>query len=131
MKASELRIGNLIQLNPSRNWVGTTFNDPIKIESISELGINYSNYPEMGVSWDSLEDSKYVPIPITEDWLLKFGFIGSKYWKHHKLLFSIQKYSNGYYVVLTDDEDDSFKIDHIHQLQNLYFALTGEELQIK
>ncbi|AGO48415.1 hypothetical protein Phi10:1_gp074 [Cellulophaga phage phi10:1] len=70
------------------------------------------------------------PIPLTEEWLLKFGFkrnepycfIGIK--KRIQLINIGNKYFRLYYY------NTSIKIDiaHVHQLQNLYFALTGEEL---
>ncbi|WP_207425983.1 hypothetical protein [Pedobacter sp. SYSU D00535] len=71
------------------------------------------------------------PIPLTEEWLLKFGL------KEHSL---------GYYY-LTDDViisvegqvyfETGTNVTHwmcecytVHQLQNLYFALTSEELTL-
>lgn len=75
------------------------------------------------------------PIPLTEEWLVKFGFEWSiAHQAHHlegfayvidicQLYCRVIKYKrNG--EVLTS-------IKHVHQLQNLYFALTGEELTEK
>ena len=58
---------------------------------------------------------QYEPIPLTEECLLRFGFESKNP------------------VLFTNSDGDSFylddtKIKHVHQLQNLYFALTGEEL---
>ena len=78
------------------------------------------------------------PIPLTEEWLLKWGFFKEKELTFTKEInenkqFSIVLYKNTnnwtfpyYHKVNTLT---SFK--YIHQLQNLYFALTGEELKIK
>lgn len=70
------------------------------------------------------------PIPLTEEWLLKFGY--------SEIEFSIpKKYRNHSRVSLRcnfDDERlfyDGRQIQYVHQLQNLYFALCGEELTIK
>ncbi|CAB4215484.1 hypothetical protein UFOVP1483_17 [uncultured Caudovirales phage] len=90
----------------------------------------------------------YEPIPLTEDWLLKFGFeilypigkdAGNRESVHpvfpFKLLRSIHnswrlepcnfsdelRDRNGFGFCLHD-------ISYVHQLQNLYFALTGKEL---
>ena len=70
----------------------------------------------------------YKPIQLTEEWLVKFGFI--------------KRTPTGYYfdmgrmsINLPDFEYKNIRIDvklkYVHQLQNLYFALTGEELTIK
>jgi len=70
------------------------------------------------------------PIPLTEEWLLKFGFeksgINHIKWTKWKMF-------------LVEDEKGIYSFDlgriyndilTIHQLQNLYFALTNEELKI-
>jgi len=38
--------------------------------------------------------------------------------------------TDSYYPKTYDGKVDSVKVEHLHQLQNLYFALTGEELTI-
>lgn len=81
------------------------------------------------------------PIPLTEEWLERFGCMRQKisslhrnYW-NKDLDFSID-------VEFTFDKDVLFfyricgekrrrPIPYVHQLQNLYFALTGEELKTK
>ena len=75
------------------------------------------------------------PIPISPEWLERFGFqkiIGCG-WQldietNHYCLYS----ENGKYVdlfVYSDEVGEQCK--YIHQLQNLYFALTGEEITVK
>lgn len=77
----------------------------------------------------------FYPIPLTEDWLLKFGFT-----------FTDEKdgLAKNYVIIyLPDNENKSFtfiyefdfmpritEVKFVHQLQNLYFALAGEELKI-
>ncbi len=117
MKANELRIGNYIQFRHTETPVKITLGDFVR---------EYKN--------EHLED--YEPIPLTEDWLERFGFE-----QHHddcsngvmyiKDIFSEQPKTWGAYpnevgsgIVIKD----SVKLEHVHQLQNLYFALTGEEL---
>jgi len=64
------------------------------------------------------------PIPITKEWLLKFGFeynhISGEYKGHNMIFFNRISYITW----------GTTKIYYVHQLQNLYFALTGEELII-
>jgi len=76
----------------------------------------------------------FEPIPLTEEWLLKFGF--------EKHRFShLKKHKSGVVLCLLDDcfvlnnyKDHliiNYKNKYVHQLQNLYFALTGQELELK
>ena len=78
---------------------------------------------------------KYEPIPLTDEWLLKFGL--------EKLDIDLYKIDNEYFILFFSetyyiaDEDWQNKkriigkgLIYVHQLQNLYFALTGEELTI-
>ena len=77
------------------------------------------------------------PIPITEEWLLKFGFeknaIGF-WWRKHPNPKSRDNW-DGWYLnkdgELTISLGPIFvRIQYIHQLQNLFFTLTGKELII-
>jgi hypothetical protein len=82
-------------------------------------------------------------IPLTEEWLLKFGFE-----KVDIVLTSISiaplnlpctfhlpntpfSFCLGKLILTTGTGDFCVNIDYVHKLQNLYFALTGEELTIK
>ena len=78
---------------------------------------------------------EFKPIPLTEEWLLKFGF--SKFLNQYTLITSVHKkdFKNIPFIVLYLDnkfeyDDLRFRtnLKYVHQLQNLYFALTGEEL---
>ena len=114
MKANELRI---------RNYVIDNRDDSIhKVTGGTIHSYEFSNK-------DILK-----PIPLTEDWLLKFGFdkhsINPFWFRKKQLCISLVGK-----VELTSWDMQIFKIDteinHVHQLQNLYFALTGCELEIK
>lgn len=75
------------------------------------------------------EKPQYQPIPITPEWLERFGFLPYPFnggWRHESSWLDI------------DNMGDYFQYPHgcaeirsIHQLQNLYYALTGQELTIK
>jgi hypothetical protein len=120
MKAEELRIGN---------WV--YFNGVVeKIDLDSFHGIAIYDYldldPFHGIATYDCLDS-YNPIPLTEEWILKFGFC-----KVNKV-----DYESNCGTLELEDTDGGFLFDsrivikYVHQLQNLYFALTEEELKIK
>jgi hypothetical protein len=76
-------------------------------------------------------------IPLTEEWLLKFGFKKDediqKEWSYTLnisggivTLFHHNKTAGLIFIDLA-----SGLVQYVHQLQNLYFALKGEELEIK
>ena len=122
MKATDLRIGNLVQYaNDERvfvNLIGKT----LKVTAADILSIYDDNIP-------------VEPILLTEEWLKKFEFVkvGNHYEKN---CFNIYKYKDGMEIELRNNEDgESFVIgircNCVHKLQNLYFAITGEELIIK
>lgn len=80
----------------------------------------------------------FEPIPLTEEWLLKFGFEKSnnntEFYTFDLSKLSIhlksKQYADGrtYFNSWCIIEK---QIEYVHQLQNLYFALTQEELKIK
>jgi hypothetical protein len=121
MRAEELRIGN---------WFKEDTLEPkfaqITAEQILDL-------------YDDPLDDFYQPIPITVEWLLKLGFEKEK--------SDIPTFSKVFGLFIEDDyehcliinldADENFYtvfngvkliLKHVNQLQNLYFALTGEEL---
>lgn len=133
MDARELRIGNYIQY----------FGNVVQVEGI----VNESNGFGLqlnGGDFASINSNSLEHIPLTEEWLLRFGFVKEVEYKK-KInfsrfhLFQINA-SNSY-----NDNENEFKVNfyqskqcvelcrikHVHQLQNLYFALTGEELTLK
>lgn len=107
INANELRIGNYLTI------IGIT---PIKIDAQRILSISNG-------------DTDYKPIPITEEWLLKFGFVKSDHYSggykwHNGMFYILELAKDAFYC----DYTLIFSVDYVHQLQNLYFALTGTEL---
>jgi len=117
MKANELRLGNYVNHNIE--------NKAYKVETLSvapngDVLVLHGYFPHCTLDFVS-------PIPLTEEWLVKFGFKG----------IGLPLYlSTGYFEfvwrkeLFLDIEGQwmSVKCEYVHQLQNLYFALTGEEL---
>ena len=121
IKANELRIGNLVNADYLCKVVG-----------IDELGASLIDVNGDESSIVYLTDENIDPIPITEEWLLKFGFEGSNGYylcpKWYK--FRFQKNSIIKFKGLIFNNKKVNQLIYIHQLQNLYFAITGEELTI-
>ena len=80
----------------------------------------------------------YKPIQLTEELLIKLpdnewnfvGFGNRQIWQHAKFRAIKFEYALNQVFVYFNDEMISVK-DYFHQLQNIYFALTDEELTIK
>ena len=77
------------------------------------------------------------PIELTEEWLIKFGFLINRQTKEENDIWRCN-WTEGHFEVeqiigfyLWDNSCYGTEIKYVHQLQNLYFALTGEELEIK
>ena len=121
MKATELRIGNLVNYN----------NLQCKI-SVPDFAV-FEMYERK-----KLELSSYQPIPLTEEWLLKFGFeehpsrlfVFQKEWGEDEIEYINKSQYQGCYEFQLCGSRVKI-IQYVHQLQNLYFALTGNELEIK
>lgn len=117
MKASELRIGNYYQ------WDGEGKFLQIGVEQLSKMLIG---------------TTRIKPIQLTEEILLKCGFklypSGSYcidlFDKDNYLAIDI-KYNKGFIYINVDDTSLKIESKYLHQLQNLYFALTNNELNIE
>jgi len=111
MKATELKIGNWVHYN--------AFDGVVCSSDIFDI--------DKGTI-------KAKPIPLTEEWLKRFGFkLKSWPWEIERL-WEIERFEvcirNESWELFAGcgDEYPIGEIEHVHQLQNLYFALTGEEL---
>jgi len=105
MDIKELRIGNYIEMDKN------------------VFSLNYIDHREI---------KDYLPIKITEEWLLNLGFVKN-------LNHGIENYITSDFTYYPDNKQvkifDRFggyiyveNILFVHQLQNLYFALTQKEL---
>lgn len=119
IKAKELRIGNWVDYKVKDNHVQLELND----------------FEEMNKNVDFL-GWMLKPIPLTEEWLIKFGFVRKDnnefkflHLKHASIQLHLIKgkgywlYKNGWII--------GNPMKYVHQLQNLYFALTSQELVLK
>jgi len=142
MEAKELRIGNIVGVE----YEYETFNngDEVCIQEGTDVRIERIDMAERGVfsieykgedfigtkEFDSKkeQDDFISAVPLTEEWLIKFGFVKFKgdesdFFKGD-FEISLQSYSFWMGSLLPT-------IKYVHQLQNLYFALTNTELEIK
>ncbi len=137
MDAKELMIGNLVQrtvLDDNKTITGT------EVVTICSIAIPQQF---IAVDEDIKEDGTIMswavefvePIPLTEEWLVKFGFENVGYFK----FWGTRYFHKGIHIYFIDNEfrfyyqtNRAYTIyDSIHEIQNLYFALTNTELKIK
>lgn len=118
MISNELRIWNLIAYN-GINCTVEVING--EVDEVYILGDDFY----YGINIGEIE-----PIPLTEEWLLKFGFIKSldEYGGYLKELPNGNKYriKNNTYST----QHFEVKFEYVHQLQNFHFSITNEELKI-
>ena len=139
MKPQELRIGNLV----TDNFGISVYT----VDSINSKGINLfveddGNWSELAKTWVGAEYSfdDIKPISLSEEWLLKLGFVKNngkhgEYYSHNVFIrFVIWVDHEGLFVCGRDEVKGCTAVvesKYVHQLQNLYYALTGEELEVK
>lgn len=128
----ELKIGNYVYLQNSKT--------PYKITEIGYSEIEYPRYEASGISSGAVFRT-YVenlnPIPLTEGLLLKCGFTES-HSDSKGYIYSINGvdflrhfFDTPSFFIETKEEDlFNNPIDNLHQLQNLYFDLIGQELDV-
>jgi hypothetical protein len=134
MKSSELRLLNLVEYP---NWNNDGSKAYFKIRDIyfddGRIGLTNGSIIVPGSKLEYLK-----PILLTEEWLLKFGF--SKRDVLSSVLYDMKNPRFSIYLNPPIDKSNKWNIlgiekniniQYVHQLQNLYFALTGEELTIK
>lgn len=129
---TDVRIGNLV-------WYYNLYliETPFQVEGVMDGFIYNSSLPKSKLPLDKVN-----PLILDEDYLQKFGFIrGDSDYGEDENVFSY-KYNHKDSLYIRDD-GDSFQflvnctaglipygrpIAHVHQLQNLFYYLTREEV---
>jgi hypothetical protein len=133
IQAKELMIGNYLYCEYSGEIIQVTEikNDGVYASSNKTVIERYYYYEEIH------------SIPIDEKWLTDFGFDISKSPSTWATKIELDYGMSNEYQIFKNEVsivDYSFiyfrykfitRVEYIHQLQNLYFALTGEELELK
>lgn len=140
VKASELRIGNLVTLNAKQRQ--ELFHNQIHAQKeFYQVKTIYSD-GDIALELDDeivdLSETEIQPIELTEQYLLDFGFTENLEHEHPSFDemnlgdFYIGNYNDKYWIMedLDQGSTGSPEIKYVHQLQNLYFAITGTELTL-
>ncbi|WP_407533773.1 hypothetical protein [Elizabethkingia miricola] len=117
MNKAELRLGNYLH---DRNG------NLCKVIELREDGI-YA--PVIGKAITGLPNK---PIELTEEWLIKFGFklesdAEGEYYENKGVGILILRSDDIHFFFGNPNNKDKY----VHELQNLFYALTGEELKLQ
>jgi hypothetical protein len=88
------------------------------------------------VKGNSFSLDKFEPIPLTEEWLLKFGFTkkeNKQYWYKDDSMLRFALLDGCLHCSIGDDKNGVLynRLYSVHQLQNLFYAVNNTELTIK
>ena len=127
----ELRIGNWVKCNQEN---GQEFDCKIQAEDFKLL-----------VDSDEYRKNHH-PLPLTEEWLERFGFKNIDSGAPHldisdnsRIVCPVKNTDRWLYIETSQEDENMYSNlthiftmnNYVHQLQNLYFILTGEELKLK
>lgn len=123
LKANELRVGNILSIYS----VGTVPIDVVDIECIQKQNFG---------TLELMEDA-YEGVQLDSDVLREFGFSsqGGVYFKATGGLFSkigdtlALTFSGKKFQIILCGKGTNLSVQYLHELQNLYFGLTQEELK--
>lgn len=111
MKTTELRLGNIINVDGELDLV-------YNLNYLGGMGLPYGRVVNI---------SKVEPMLLDEKWLENFEFeFDGEYWFHTKEDWIVVDLCDN--MVRLWDGWLNTEIKYVHQLQNLYYSLTGEEI---
>jgi hypothetical protein len=130
IRAEELRCGNYVFTDSSKSGI----REIVEIRH-SVVSVKYIRSDTGQLHQSMVEYERLLPIPLTEERLLKFGFtpdtITGLYIKYSLNGIDIwHDVKSGTYL-LDNVKNKKIYIQYVHQLQNIYFCLCGKELTIK
>lgn len=143
LKAKDLRIGNIIQVGGNTLETYQTYKPMVvRLDVIEAIAEENKERPDAILS-------VFQPIRLTDEWLEKLGLIkknitedmpeglkqpdidedGSIWYNWVHGLFNLEIQSNG--EIWFEVYSHYKHVKYVHELQNLYYSLCGEELVLK
>lgn len=125
MKATELRIGNIVRCNDD----GTIF----KIDEITAMGLTVTVLGGGETTW--IEFDQFEPILLTEKWLTGLGYLkhggeGKEWFANRSSSIVVFSKHYGRFAFQLGVGHDRI-LESVHELQNIHFAVYGRELTLK
>ena len=132
IQAEELRLGNLI-INPIQGIIKVDTTIMSRVNNLNSL-------IKQGLL---TKEDMFQPIPLTEDILLKIGFVFNDVYKSHSIelndyLNELEYYNSDIYEIKFYDSDFTkvyidYKVvgcKYLHELQNIFYVMEKQELDI-
>lgn len=138
MKTEELRLNNLVSLSyETRKGVFDSchIDDTNSLLNDEAFPVDklYSDGCELLIGAEDIEFSieEIEPILLTEEWLLKLGFephksIDGSFSHYAKDVFTYN--TNHGWWLFSQRLFDQSRLEYVHQLQNLFYAITGKDV---
>ena len=137
MKSTELRIGNLVSFGGRMATVYQVNRSGAVLQYDGDTNTEIEGVRRSTVSINDIE-----PVTLTKDWLISSGFyknpgiiteyiliVDSEY-TEMKRFTVLQSEEKIFYFIPSIRVAWSVRLDFIHQLQNLYFSITKQELSV-
>ena len=121
LKVGDLRIGNVLFYGDRIAKVSSVYRTHFVCEE-----------PKTRLVFGNSIQNNFQPIPLTEEWLVKFGFkkdTGDIY--HYNFFKACFTADNPMWFGQSgccQDETIKENIKYVHELQNIYYAITNQEL---
>ena len=140
MESKELRVGNIVcPINRSTEIHMPNPMFPLKVVTIGAFDVQATSFKDRAEAlpeWKKYKLFDIAGVPLNGEWLQKAGFsegcvisenIG-KTISHKEKDFSLLKVGDDYFYTYDEYNIASVGFRYVHQLQNLFQSLTGEEL---
>lgn len=122
INANEIRTGNVLALYG---------------QTVTVVGIDRTLHGDYHITYNDGEKEyrvaryldQFEPIPLTEKWLIGVGFVkqlDGNYMHPESHEIEVFFHNRGFEVMV--DSTCKNHVKHVHSFQNLYFALTGDEV---
>jgi len=121
MKIRELRIGNYIQDKDGN------IDEVRALAAVRGLPEKINDIPHEGY---------FQPILLTEEWLIKFGFVKNPDTSYDIVRYDIDEFQtvklySGGGASVAEEGMDAAEVDYVHQLQNYHFLVIGKDLTVE
>jgi hypothetical protein len=126
----ELRRGNVVAVTDNVGYGETHRKETrfLTVSSIGQFSVQYKEFRCVGCKPKPCEG-----IELNREWLLKFGFVEKDNWFYKEMfvlgfLTHDDNFQCEFKFAGAEGNWKLLEIKYVHQLQNLFFALTGTEL---
>jgi cell wall assembly regulator SMI1 len=131
---NEIRRGNILNCGIDEDDEGNEIPMPGRVLQIFDQTIHWTNVLDQENACDgySATDADFIePILLTPEWLERMGFPSDKSTMDLGGQYSLYFERRGNKLFIEAENTDVREVLYVHDAQNIYLALTGEELQIK